>query len=101
MMLGAGLVNRFKEEIRLNDSVESSKDKLSFVQIADKAANASLLRFAFVLAGIIVVSAVMIAMGSAYVKFLGIQLLVAGACAVFSALVGIPLLWPVLKNLKK
>lgn len=101
MMLGVGMVNRFKEEIRLNDSVESSKDKLSFVQIADRAANASLLRFAFVLAGIIVVSAVMVAIGSAYVKFLGIQLLVAGACAVFSTFVGIPLLWPVLKNLKK
>ena len=100
MILGVGMVNRFKEEIRLND-VENNKTKLSFVQIADKAARASLLRFAFVLAGIIVVSAVMIALGSAYVKFLGIQFIVAGLCAVFSSFVGIPLLWPVLKNLKK
>lgn len=99
--LSTGLVNRFKEELRLNDSVESSKDKLSYTQLADKSANASLLRYAFALGAIILLSLIFIIFGSVYLKFLGLQLIVAGLSAVFSSLIGVPLLWPVLKNCKK
>lgn len=100
-ILGSGMVNRFKEEIRINDTIEQSKDRLTFVEIADKSACASLLRFIFAFAGVVLVSAIMIALGGAYVKFLGIQFLIAGVSAVFSSFIGIPLLWPILKKIKK
>jgi preprotein translocase subunit SecF len=100
-ILSAGLVNRFKEETRLNKAKTTNADKLSYVEIADKGAKDSLLRFCFVAGAIVLSSALMIAIGSAYIKFLGLQVLVAGATAIFSSLVGVPLLWPVLKNIKK
>ena len=99
--LSTGMVSRFKEEIKINESRESKKDKLSFREIADKSAIDSLLRYAFVLCAVAVAGIVMIAIGSAYVKFLGIQLIVAGISAVFASFIGVPLLWPVLKNFKK
>ena len=101
MFLSTGLVNRFKEELRLNDAVESSKDKLDYKQIADKSANASLLRYAFALGAIILISLIFIIVGSVYLKFLGLQLIVAGLSSVFASLIGVPLLWPLLKNCKK
>lgn len=99
--LSAGLVNRFKEEIKLNESKHLSSEKMTYTQIADKAAMSSLLRYSFVFIGLLLVSVVFIAAGAAYVKFLGLQLLVASVSAVFASLVGVPLLWPVLKNCKK
>lgn len=101
MFLSAGLVNRFKEEIRLNEAVELSKDKLSYVQIADKGACDSLVRYAFVSGALLVTALLFVIIGSVYLKFLGLQMIVALISAVFSSLVGVPLLWPVLKNVKK
>ena len=100
-ILSAGLVNRFKEEIRLNKAKTTNADKLSYVEIADKSAMDSLLRFSFVAGAIVLASALMLIIGSAYIKFLGLQVLVAGVTAIFSSLVGVPLLWPVLKKIKK
>ncbi len=96
--LSTGLVGRFREQIKANESLESKKDKMSYKEIAEKGAKDSLFRYAFIFGAILVASVVMLILGSAYVKFLGIHLIVAGVSAVFASLVGVPLLWPVLKN---
>ena len=101
MFLSTGFVNRFKEEVRLNDAVESSKDKLSYVQIADKSATDSLYRYAFVGGALLVIALLFVVIGSVYLTFLGLQMIIATLSAVFSSLIGVPLLWPVLKNVKK
>ena len=99
--LSTGLVARFGEQIKANEGMESKKDKLSYLEIAEKGAKDSFFRYAFVLSSLLVASVVMLILGSVYIKFLGLQLIVAGVSAVFASLVGIPLLWPVLKNFKK
>ena len=98
--LSTGLVNRFKEEVRLNNSVTQSTDRLTFGQIADKVANASKLRFAFVFVALALISVLMVIIGATYVKFLGLHILVASLCGVFSSLIGVPLIWPQLKKVR-
>ena len=100
-ILSAGLVNRFKEQIRLNQAKTVNAEKLSYREIADLSAKDSFLRFTFVAGAIVLASALMVAIGSTYIKFLGLQVLVAGATAIFSSLIGVTLLWPVLKSIKK
>ena len=100
-VLSSGMVNRFREEIRLNDSVSNGSEKLSNPQIADKAALSSLLRFVFVFGALLIVSLVMIAFGAVTVKIIGLNLLVVAISSVFASFVGTPLIWSALKDCKK
>lgn len=100
-LLSVGLVNRFKEEKRLNDSVQQSSEKLSYNEIADKSAKASLLRYAFVLIGLLVAGILFIVLGNSYVKFIGLQIVLVDVCSVFASLVVTSVVWPKLKSAKK
>ena len=100
-MLSCGLVNRFREENRLNESKEQNANKFTYEEIADACAMSSLTRFCFVLAGLILASLLFIILGGAYVKVAGLQLLVIAISAVYASLVGATVIWPLLNKQKK
>ena len=100
-ILSSAMINRFREEMRINDSKNENKEKLSFSQIADKGANDSLLRFAFVFFGLLIVSLVFGIFGSTPLKFLALNLLVVNVISIFVSFVGTAVVWTVLKNCKR
>ena len=99
--VSTGIVNRFKEQLKLNQSATSSEDKLSFEQIADKGVSDSLLRLIFIFGGLLLTCILLISIGSIYIKFLGVQLLIAIIASAFASICILPTLWPLLKNFKK
>lgn len=100
-VLSAGMINRFKEEIRLNDSKLEKAEKLSNEQIADKAAGASVLRFAFVLGSILIFALALLIFGTNPIRFLALQIILADVCVAFASFVGTPVIWSSIKNCKK
>ncbi len=77
-----------------------ASDLLSFAQIADKAAKASALRFAFAFVALAIVAIAFIAFGTTTVKVLGLHLLVVDVASVFASYVGTPVVWTALKECK-
>ncbi len=93
-MLSAGTVNRYKEAIKLNPKADN-------VDVAEKVAKDSALRQILVLGMIVLVSLVFVAFGSAYLKFIGLQLIACGLAAAFASFIGTPIIWTALKKVKK
>lgn len=100
MLSSVGLVNRFKEQVRLNNSADS-KEKLSFSQIADSSAKSSLFRYLVIAFAILLTSVLMVIFGEGHIEFLALNLLVAGASGLYASLIGTTLIWPLLKAFKK
>lgn len=92
-LLSSGMLNRFREEARLNE--KATDDELSNKVIKD-----SILRYAFVAGALALVSIIFIIFGSFMLKYLGLQLLVAGVSATFVSLLWMPLFWTLLKGNK-
>ncbi len=93
VMLSAGLVSRFREEIK-----NVANAKKSSYEIANIVANASILRYIVVFTAILIASVLLIALGSGYLKFLGIQLFISGVVSIFSSLIWTPTLWALMKK---
>ena len=75
-----------------------ANDKLSNVEIAGKAFKKSALVLLGVLGASIVAGIVLVAVGTGYLKFLGIQIAIAGISAVFGAGAWTPVIWSGLKK---
>ena len=95
-ILSVIFIGRVKDEVR-----NVANDKLSNVAIADKASSKAFFTSVLVL-GITVVSAILLlAIGTGYMKFLGLQVLASGVSAVFGSFVWTPMIWSVARKQKK
>lgn len=90
------MVNRFNNRKRMD-----SATKLSNAIVADECTKDSLLRIAFVFGSLLVGAIVIIAIGTDYLRFLGIELLIADVIACGTPLAFVPTLWSKLKKEKK
>ncbi len=95
-ILSTAITSRFNEALK-----NVGNDKLSYSQIAKSEVKQSFLRGCFVLGAVVLASALMLILGNVYVKFLGIQVLIAGISAVFSATCFTSSIWAFFKGLKK
>ncbi len=93
LMLSAGMLNRFKEEIKLNEKASSD-------EIAGKVIKDSLLRYVFIFVALLAVSAVFVAVGSVPLKFIGLQLVVATFAGISCSLLFTPIFWSLIKGKK-
>lgn len=90
------IASRLKEE-----SKSTANEGLTDNEIADKVAEKSTKRFAFLFL-VIVVSAILFAvLGRGYFIYLALQILIADICSVFVAFFATPTLWTALKTQKK
>lgn len=93
VVLSAGLVARFREEEK-----NSANAKLTPKAIADKAVDASVLRYVVVFAFLIVASVLLIAVGKGNYRNIGYELCSASIVSVFSSIVWTPIMWALLKK---
>lgn len=96
-ILSSGMINRFREEIRINQA--KNNEKLSFGAIADKAAEASKVRYFFVFVALAIVSLVFIIAGTLTVKVLGLHILAVALGSIFTSFFGTPVIWSLFKGL--
>ena len=93
-VLAISVLSRCKEML-----LNVANEKVSYKKIADKAVSLSLKRILFIAGAILVASILLIALGSMYVKFLAMQLLLAGGVAVVATLIWVPIIWSTLKKI--
>ena len=87
---------RLKEEVK-----NTANENLSEKEIADKAANKSILRIALLSIIVLVVAILFAALGRGYFIYLALQILIADVCSVCVAFFATPTLWTALKTQKK
>lgn len=92
-LLSSGMLNRFKEEVRLNE-------KATDEEIVSKVTKDSVLRYVFVAVSLVLVALVFIILGSATLKYLGLQIALAAVSATFVSLFWMPLFWKLFKTKK-
>jgi len=92
-VLSAGTVNRCKEEIRLNE-------KITKAELTAKVVKDSFLRHILICGLIAIVSIALIIVGPAYLRWLGLQLLLAGVVSTVIAYVCTPVTYTLIKKLK-
>ncbi len=95
-VLSGGIINRCRE---LTKNV--ANDKKSFIELADTATWSSLTRFAVVLGAVLVVSLLLVILGSTVVKFLAVQLVVATLVSMFTAYAWSGFFWATFKKFSK
>ena len=95
-MLSTGVLSSVKEQVRLNQAVELTAERLTSKQIADKAACANLLKVALAFAGLLLAGILFVALGNVYVTFMGLHLIVCAVTSVFSTLFGTTIVWSLL-----
>ncbi len=95
-VLSTVMLNRFKEQTKLSES-----SGLSIRDIANKGAYDSILRFAFILGALLFISLFLIIIGPAFLRFIGLQILIAGISSVFVAFTFTPVFWMIFKSFKK
>ncbi len=91
-IFSAVLLNRIKETYKI-----AGNEKLSAKEISNLALKNSITRLIF-MASAIVVSAISLACFGGYSLFIGLQVLVAGASAIYSAFLGAPAIYSLLKK---
>ena len=87
---------RLKEEQK-----NTANEALSSKEIADKAANKSVERIAFLSVIVLVAAILFAALGRGYFIYLALQILIADVCSVCVAFFATPTLWTALKTQKK
>lgn len=90
-VLSVVMVLRFNEIAKLNETAEP-------IEIAEIGANRSLLRFAFLGGLLILASVALIALGTTYIKFVGLQLLVADIVALSASFGFTPVVFAAIKK---
>ncbi len=95
-VLAGGIVNRCRELIK-----NVGNDKKSFKEIADEATWQSVTRFAALIGAILVASILLIALGSAMVKFIAIHAVIATVASAFASFVWTGFFWGIFKKFKK
>lgn len=93
-VLSAVMASRFKEISKLNEN-------LSAEEIADEGARKSLLRFIVIGALVAFASIIFIAVGPAYVRFVGIQLFLADLAVLFASFNFTPIIFSAIKKSSK
>ncbi len=91
-----GIIGRIKEELK-----NEGNSKLSYKEVADKATYHSTLRFCLFLASVLVISVLLIALGTGYLRFYGISLIVASVVSSFISYTFTAFIWTAIKNTKK
>ena len=94
-LLSTIFVGKVKDELK-----NVANDKLSNAELANKAFMKSSLVLLGVLAISLIAGIVLVAVGTGYLKFLGIQIALGGVSAVFGAGAWTPVIWSGLKNLR-
>ena len=92
-VLSAGLVSRFKEQLK-----NTAGAKVTSREIADKGTSYGMLRIMFVFGALAFVSVLFMAIGPTYIRFMGLQLLLADVVATFTAVGYAPFLWAAIKK---
>lgn len=92
-VFSAGLVARFKEQLK-----NAAGTKVDKREIADKGVAKGMFRILFVAGALALVSVLFIAVGPTYIRFMGLQLLLADLVAAFTALTYTPVLWAAFKK---
>ncbi|MBO4594949.1 MAG: hypothetical protein J5697_04540 [Clostridia bacterium] len=93
-VLSVVMASRYKEIAKLNEDMSAK-------EIADEAARKSLLRFILIGALIALASLIFIGVGPAYVRFIGVQILLADVAALFASYAFTPTVFSVLKKSNK
>jgi len=97
ILVGAGLsimtLRRCKEELK-----NTSNQKLSVKEVADKVSVIEILRYVMVVAAIALAGVALIGFALPYAMYAGAQLIVAGVSAAFSSYFMTPLVWSAIKS---
>lgn len=94
LVLSTVIVHRYKEEMRLDE-------KATPVDIANKVASLGLFRTVFFACALLLVALLLIIVGPAYLRFLGLQLVLVTVCGVYASFIGTPIIWAFFKGLNK
>ena len=92
-VFAAGLVSRYKEQLK-----NAAGTKVSGREIADKGTSFGMFRIIFIFCALAFVSVLFTAVGPTYIRFMGLQLLLADIVATFTAVGYAPFLWSSIKK---
>lgn len=95
-VLSAIFIGRVKDEIK-----NVANDKLSNSQLANIAGDKAIFTSIIALGVTVISSILLLAIGTGYMKFLGLQVLASGVSAVFGSFVWTPMIWSVARKQKK